>query len=100
MGNPVSVTVTVPIKPLAGVAFTLICCPIPPGTRVIAAGVELSVKSPSAAGLELPPQDIKVRRKRKPEHRITAFNKTLISPPSSARRMYISPFGRRLATWG
>jgi hypothetical protein len=87
MGNPVIVTVTVPIKPLAGVAFTLICCPVPPGTRVIAAGVELSVKSPSAAGLELPLQAINVRR-RKLEHRTRVFNKTFISPRGRLRNVH------------
>ena len=93
IGRPVIATVTIPIKPLVGVAVTLICCPVPPGTRVIAAGVEVKVKSPSAEDLEPPPQAINVRR-RKLEHRTRVFNKTLISLPKSACGMYISLFGR------
>jgi hypothetical protein len=44
VGSPVIATITVPVKPFIGTAFTLICCPAPPATSVTFAGVEVSEK--------------------------------------------------------
>jgi hypothetical protein len=61
--------VTIPAKPLAAVAFTLICCPVPPGTSRIFAGVAATEKSATAAaGWLPPPQDIRTRPKSSTEH--------------------------------
>jgi hypothetical protein len=43
VGSPAIATLTIPVKPLAGVAFTLICCPVPPGTSEMLAGVAVRV---------------------------------------------------------
>jgi len=83
-GNPVIATFTSPAKPFAGTAFTLICCPAPPGAIVTFAGEEVRVKSPSAAGLEPPPHDSNTRQKRKLEHPTRVFEKTPMSPPKSS----------------
>jgi hypothetical protein len=82
VGSPVIATVTIPAKPLAGVAFTLICCPAPPGTSVMLAGVEIRLKSPSVAGtagLEAPLQESNRRQRRKPEHPTSIFEKAPIA---------------------
>jgi hypothetical protein len=42
-GRPAIATFTVPMKPLAGTAFTLIGCPVPPGTSEMLAGVALKI---------------------------------------------------------
>ena len=44
-GKPVTATLTMFTKPLAGAAFTLIVCPGPPATSVTVAGEEVSEKS-------------------------------------------------------
>lgn len=64
VGSPVMATATMPVNPFAEVAFTLICCPAPPGTSVIDAGVGAREKSASDAGLDPPPQEIAARQKR------------------------------------
>jgi len=43
VGRPAIATLTIPVKPLAGAAFTLICCPVPPGTSEMLAGVAVRV---------------------------------------------------------
>src|SRR5258708_35013486 len=73
LGNPVIATVTIPVKPLTGAEFRLVCCPAPPGTSVIVAGVGDNEKS--AAGLELPLQQIKAKHKRRLEHTPSNFEK-------------------------
>jgi len=52
VGSPLIATVTIPVKPLTGAAFTLICCPAPPATSVTIAGVEVSEKSATGAATE------------------------------------------------
>jgi uncharacterized protein YodC (DUF2158 family) len=49
-GSPVTATATIPIKPLVGTAFTLTCCPAPPESSAIDAGVVESEKSPWGCG--------------------------------------------------
>jgi hypothetical protein len=44
-GNPLIATVTIPVKPFDGTAFTLTTCPAPPATRAIAAGATENEKS-------------------------------------------------------
>jgi hypothetical protein len=64
------------------VAFTLICCPVPPGTSAMFAGVEVRLKSASIAGtvgLEAPLQESNRRQRRKPEHPTSIFEKAPIS---------------------
>jgi hypothetical protein len=85
-GSPVIATVTVPAKPLAAAAFTLIACPVPPGTSVMFAGVAATEKSATGVGDWtdvggwLPPQDIRTRPKSSPEHP-TRVLKNPMSPP-------------------
>jgi hypothetical protein len=81
VGNPVIATFTSPAKPFAGTAFTLICCPAPPGASVTSAGEEVRLKSPSAVGLEPPPHDTNTRQKRKLEQPARVFEKAPMSPP-------------------
>jgi hypothetical protein len=81
VGSPAMTTAIVPVNPLAAVAFTLICCPVAPGTSVITAGVDAKAKSPSDAGLDPPLQEIKARQTRKLEHTLSVFEKEYISTP-------------------
>jgi hypothetical protein len=64
-GSPAIVTATIPAKPFAGIAFTLICCPWPPATIAAVAGVAVSEKFAGGAVAETefdpPPQEIGVR---------------------------------------
>jgi hypothetical protein len=83
VGSPAIATPTIPAKPFAGMALTLICCPAPPGTSMMFAGEEVRVKSPSAAGLESPPHDSNIRQKRL-EHPTRVFEKAPIFPPKSS----------------
>ena len=43
-GSPLIATVTVPVKPFAGIAFTLTVCPAPPAKSATAAGVRVIEK--------------------------------------------------------
>jgi hypothetical protein len=81
VGSPVMTTAIVPVNPLAAVAFTLICCPVPSGTSVITAGVDARAKSPSDDGLDPPLQETKARQKRKLKHRLSVFENECISTP-------------------
>jgi len=56
-GRPLTATVTMAAKPLAGTAFTLICCPVPPGTRETVAGLEVSEKS-AVGGVDVDVEDV------------------------------------------
>ena len=47
LGSPAIATFTMPVNPLAGTAFTLICCPPPPGASETLAGVAVRLKSPA-----------------------------------------------------
>jgi hypothetical protein len=88
MGSPAIATFTIPVKPLAGTAFTLICCPPPPGTSGMLVGVAVRVKSPAAAGLEPPPQDANRSKQRKLIHPARVFEEALIAnPPGSVCRI-------------
>src|SRR5260370_39131286 len=80
-GSPAIATLTSPVKPLAGTAFTLTCCPPPPGTSGMLAGVAVRVKSPAAAGLEPPPQDPNRSKQRKLIHPARVFKEALTTPP-------------------
>jgi hypothetical protein len=71
--------VTMPVNPFAEVAFTLICCPAPPGTSVIVDGVGVREKSASDAGLDPPPQEIVARQKRRLRQALSVFEKGPIS---------------------
>jgi hypothetical protein len=85
LGSPAIATSTNPINPLAGAAFTLICCPPPPGVSETLAGVAVRLKSPAgAAGFESPPQDTSRSRQRKPIHP-AAFPKHLFISKPPAR---------------
>jgi hypothetical protein len=79
VGSPVIATVTMPVNPFAEVAFTLICCPAPPGTSVIADGVGAREKSASDAGLDPPPQEVVARQKRRLRQALSVFEKGPIS---------------------
>lgn len=79
VGSPVIARVTVPVNPFAGLAFTLICCPTPPGTSVMADGVGVREKSASDAGLDPPPQEIVARQERRLKQTLSAFEKGCIS---------------------
>jgi hypothetical protein len=63
-GRPATVTLTVPVKPFCGAAFTLIVWPAPPAVRVTVAGVDVSEKSAVRTGpmveWDPPPQDSRV----------------------------------------
>jgi hypothetical protein len=63
LGSPLTATVTIPVKPFAGTALTLICWPVPPETSVTVAGVEVSEKSASefVPRWETLPQDMRAR---------------------------------------
>jgi hypothetical protein len=67
VGSPVMATITVPVKPFTGTAFTLICCPAPPATSVTLTGVEVSKKPGIGTEFEGrwndPLQEIKARQK-------------------------------------
>jgi hypothetical protein len=52
-GNPLIATVTVPVKALAGTAFTLTACPAPPAVRAIVAGAAVREKSGGTALAEI-----------------------------------------------
>jgi hypothetical protein len=76
---------------LAGMAFTLICCPPPPDTSERLAGAAERVKSPAGPGLEPPPQELNRSKERKLIHPARAFEQGLISePPGSACRIYVN----------
>jgi hypothetical protein len=77
VGSPEIATATVPVKPFTGVVFTLICCPAPPGTSAIVAGVEDNEKS--AGDLGLPLQDIKTKHKARLEHAHNTFEEKPMS---------------------
>jgi hypothetical protein len=77
VGSPETATVTDPVKPLAGVALTLTGSPVPPATIAMVAGEEVSVKSPAATGLELPPQESNAKQQRKLEHPTMIFERML-----------------------
>jgi len=82
LGSPVIATFTVPVNPLAGTAFTLICCPPPPGTSETLAGVAVRLKSPAAgAGVEPPPQETSRSRPKKLIPRAALSEQALISNP-------------------
>jgi hypothetical protein len=96
-GSPVIATFTAPVKLLDGTVFTLICCPAPPARSVTAPGVTVRVKSPS--GAFEPPQESRMRQKRKLEHPTRAFEKTPMgNPQESVYSMYFKLFRAR-ATW-
>jgi hypothetical protein len=81
VGRPVIATLTIPVKPLAGTALTLIACPVPPGISETLAGVALRVKSPAGGGgVDPPPQDVSRSTERKliPAR---VFKQGLIAPP-------------------
>jgi hypothetical protein len=63
VGSPASATETIPVKPFAGTALTLICWPAPPETIVTVPGVEVSEKSAPEFGFicETPPQETRAR---------------------------------------
>src|SRR5439155_1729457 len=84
-GNPAIATFTIPVKPLTGTAFRLICCPAPPGTSGMLAGVAVRVKSPAAAGMEPPPQDANRSKQRKLIHPTSVFEEALIANPRKPR---------------
>src|SRR3979490_521866 len=80
-GSPAITTFTIPVKPLAGAAFTLICCPVPPGASEKLAGVAVRVKSPAGAGAHWPPQDANRSKQRKLIQPAGAFEEALIANP-------------------
>src|SRR6266566_4806220 len=84
-GSPAIATFTIPVKPLTGTAFTLICCPAPPGTTEMLAGVAVRVKSPAAAGMEPPPQDANRSKQRKLIHPTSVFEEALKANPRKPR---------------
>jgi hypothetical protein len=47
------------------------------------AGEEVSVKSPSATGLEAPPHDSNIKQRRRLEHRTAVFEIMPMSPPKT-----------------
>jgi hypothetical protein len=81
-GSPLTATFTIPVNPLVGTAFTLICCPPPPGTSATLAGVAIRLKSPAGgAGFDPPPQDTSRSRQEKPILRAVLSQQSLISKP-------------------
>ena len=68
-GSPVIATATIPVKPLAGTAFTLIFCPWLPATIATVAGAAVSEKSCGGGEVETeldpPPQEIAARHSNK-----------------------------------
>jgi hypothetical protein len=58
-GSPATVTVTVPVKPFCGAAFTLMVWPAPPAVSVTVAGVDVSEKFAVRSEVEYdpPPHD-------------------------------------------
>jgi hypothetical protein len=70
VGSSVIATATIPAKPLAGTAFTLIICPWPPAAIATVAGVAVSEKScggPEAeTKLDRPPQETRERQRNIP----------------------------------
>jgi hypothetical protein len=95
-GSPAIATFTIPLKPLAATAFTLICCPPPPGTSETLAGVAARAKSPAAgAGMEPPPQDVSRIRQRKPIHPAGFFETAFIgNPPAPSIVIRFSSIGQ------
>jgi hypothetical protein len=91
VGNPAIATFTIPVKPLAGAAFTLICCPPPPGTSGALAGAVVRVKSPAAAaGGEPPPQDANRSKQKKLIHAARVFKKALTATPGERPEIYVN----------
>ena len=74
-------TFTIAAKPLAGEAFTMICCPVPLATSEMLAGVAVRVKSLAAAGVDLPPQDANKSKQRKLIHPARVLEKALTANP-------------------
>src|SRR5208337_962223 len=65
VGSPLIATVTIPVKPFAGTAFTLICCPMLPATSATVAGEgdnEKSAANRSPEKLRIM-QDVRGRQK-------------------------------------
>src|SRR3979490_1479236 len=79
-GSPAITTFTIPVKPLAGTAFTLICCSPPPGPSKKLAGVAVRLKSAIAAGAE-PPQDANSSKQTKLRHPARVFKEAFTANP-------------------
>jgi hypothetical protein len=64
-GSPATETLTVPVKPFCGAAFTLTAWPAPPAVSVTVAGVEVSEKFGDRGGMtaecDPPPQESRVK---------------------------------------
>jgi hypothetical protein len=97
LGSPAIATFTMPVNPLAGTAFTLICCPPPPGASETLAGVAVRLKSPGGgAGVEPPPQETSRSRPKKLIPRAALSAQALISKPRAEPRpsstgFYVQP---------
>jgi hypothetical protein len=94
LGSPVIATDTMLVKPFIGAALMLICCAVPPASRVTVVGMADMEKSAvgagagagvgSGAGLELPPQEVRTRLTRV-AHAQSTFEQERISIPGFIR---------------
>ena len=79
LGKPEIATDTMLVKPLTGVALMLTCWGVPPGRRVMVAGVADTEKSAMGAGIDPPPpQEVRTRPMRV-EHAKSIFEQECIS---------------------
>jgi hypothetical protein len=85
-GSPLMVTVTIPVNPFAGTAFTLIACPKPPAVSATVIGANVIEKSAVGGGdcmFEL--QEIRAKHKSRQAAFISLCAPLLIADRSGAQ---------------